>query len=670
MRLPLRPEALLAPVLAAAVLSVAAVPSCADSDSRSLHCAPASSDQLLLPRDGDHGHGAHGHHAAPLLELNETEVTMYHDPTPPSYFWLDIKEPPPDEKRYPGLMGLHALCMSLAFFGALPTGIALRSVKHAWHGVTVILFYTFVVLGLSASALYRKLTPDMSVLFGAPPQPPYEGSKHGPQGYFFLACAVALSALDVFSQILRLVTYIRSIRSGEDRFSFKTLWHYVILDRDQHLSGAEAEYTNLVVEEPDELEDAELKAKDLDDEPLHVRHARVVEPIRTTDLDMPQQDEHDETAQWANDVHRHRRTVSYPQSAASERTLFGVHSLHRSDDSLHETGHVYPWQGKDARGVLRVIGRAAFAVCERILVFAGFVQVTSGIIVYTGGCRGNYINGCLAHLIKGGIFWCYGLVTFARFLGSFSELGWAWNRAPRHHGKYPTAEFVESLVIFLYGISNTWMERFGAQPGDPYTTKQIQHISIAVMFWFAGLVGMGIESKRIRRWLAAGSTAAVPETARSQEAVAEPPSYIASFNPFPALCIGITGAAMSAHFQTYLFQVQIHMIWGYLLSGFAVMRCLTYFFLWLGPPRSILPSRPPTEALASFLLACGGLEFMFSTEELTIAAMRQGHDDVMMFLNAGVAITCLAFCWTLLIVAFKGWLKSHSQVNMKFHGSV
>jgi len=25
-----------------------------------------------------------------------------------------------------------------------------------------------------------------------------------------------------------------------------------------------------------------------------------------------------------------------------------------------------------------------------------------------------------------------------------------------------------------------WMERFGAHPGDPYTTKQIQHISIAV----------------------------------------------------------------------------------------------------------------------------------------------------------------------------------------------
>ena len=60
---------------------------------------------------------------------------------------------------------------------------------------------------------------------------------------------------------------------------------------------------------------------------------------------------------------------------------------------------------------------------------------------------------------------------------------------------------------------------------------------------------------------------------------------------------------------------------------------------------------------------------MFSTEEVTIAAMRQGHDDVMMFLNVGVAITCLAFCWTLLVVALKGWLKSRTQGTLKFHSS-
>ena len=142
------------------------------------------------------------------------------------------------------------------------------------------------------------------------------------------------------------------------------------------------------------------------------------------------------------------------------------------------------------------------------------------------------------------------------------------------------------------------------------------------MFWFAGLVGMGIESKTIRRWLAATTTA----RASAHDHSAEPPSYTASFNPFPALVIGVTGAAMSAHAQVYVFQVQIHSLWGILLAAFAVMRCLTYFFLWLGPPQSVMPSRPPTEALASFFLACGGLMFQFSTEEFTLAAMRRGHD--------------------------------------------
>jgi hypothetical protein len=152
-------------------------------------------------------------------------------------------------------------------------------------------------------------------------------------------------------------------------------------------------------------------------------------------------------------------------------------------------------------------------------------------------------------------------------------------------------------------------------------------IHVQVMFWFAGLIGMGIESKRVRKWLAASIFSSVASSTNAlQDTITEPPSYGGSFNPLPALVIGVTGAAMAAHFQTYLFQVQIHALWGNLLVGFSVLRCLTYFFLWLGPPRSILPSRPPTEALGSFFLACGGLVFMFSTEEVTLAAMRRGRD--------------------------------------------
>jgi len=61
--------------------------------------------------------------------------------------------------------------------------------------------------------------------------------------------------------------------------------------------------------------------------------------------------------------------------------------------------------------------------------------------------------------------------------------------------------------------------------------------------------------------------------------------------------------------------------------------------------------------------------FQLSTEELTLAAMRRGHDDQMMFLNVAVAFTCFAFCWTLGIVAFKGWLKSRSLPAFGSEGS-
>ena len=86
---------------------------------------------LLFERDGDeHGHG-HGHgHAAPLVELNETEVLLHHLSTPPSYWSIDIDDSDSDVPSHPSLMFLHSLFMMLAFFGALPAG-------SSWHAPIV-----------------------------------------------------------------------------------------------------------------------------------------------------------------------------------------------------------------------------------------------------------------------------------------------------------------------------------------------------------------------------------------------------------------------------------------------------------------------------------------------------------------------------------------------------
>lgn len=91
---------------------------------------------------------------------------------------------------------------------------------------------------------------------------------------------------------------------------------------------------------------------------------------------------------------------------------------------------------------------------------------------------------------------------------------------------------------------------------------------------------------------------------------------------------------MSAHHQDYAFQVTIHALWGYLLAGFSAFRLMTYFFLFVRPPvDSIMPSRPPTEALAAFCLVSGGIVFALSDEEISYASMRHGWDDMMAMLN-------------------------------------
>ncbi|KAG2146682.1 hypothetical protein DEU56DRAFT_785860 [Suillus clintonianus] len=598
----------------------------------------SSGNFLVFRRDDDH---SHMHHGAPLTELNETAIIEWHLPTPPSYWSIDIEDRDPSVPRYPALIALHVIFMILAFFVALPVGIAMRAVKHSWHGLVVVAFYILCALGCASSTLYKKLTPDM-----------YEGSTHASHGYLVLILSLCLSAVDITRFFVRLYAFIRS----RSKFALKPFWRNIVLGRNE-VYDVTAKYTGLDMEEPREFEVAEMKPLRPAEtrQPFHVRRNQ---PIATTQAQDLYDAVDDETAPWVNNSQL--GSSHYTQSNLSERIVFEADSpqgSRHSDDTLHD--FKLPDLIEPQAPLIRRIGQGAFATLERALVFAAFGMTLSGIVVYTGGCRESYINGCLAHLIKGGIFWCYGLVTFARYLGSFSERGWAWNISPT--GEHVSAEFVESLVIFLYGITNTWMERFGVHSGDPYTTKQVQHISIAVMFWFAGLVGMGIESKRVRRWLAAPALAALGPAETS-----EPPSYRGSFNPFPALVIGVTGAAMSAHAQTYLFQVQIHELWGQLLLGFSVLRCLTYFFVWLGPPRSILPSRPPTEALGSFFLACGGLMFIFSTEEVTIAAMRKGRDDMMMFLNVAVAITCFAFCWTFSIVAMKGWLRSRISPRYPF----
>lgn len=599
---------------------------------------------LHVPRHGDedddlhdlsHNNMAHDHslpHSAPLIELNETMILLSHAPDPLSYWSHDFEAPEgQDFNNWRSLLILHVLGSVFASFILLPVAISMRSVRHSWQPAVTLIWFGILFFSSVTGSLYKKLTGNL-----------YDGTTHGSMGYLILAFAGALAGVDALAFVYRAVAFFKGPLK-----TFGEFWSSVILNKSR---TSEPEYATLVHEEPTEFYELDNERMESFSQNHHQDSSSGTLPNELRQWHHSDASEGTFVSATPTSVHRHTRNIS-AISTFSDDTLHNP--IQHSRASSHEfEGSILPVRYR--------IGKFLLATAERVLVILGFVQLISGITVYSGICRGNYINGCLAHLIKGSIFFLYGLLSFGRYIGAWGDMGWAWNRLPadRAH-KIPSAEAIESGVIFIYGITNVWMERFGAAPGSPFTTKEIQHISIAAMFAFAGFLGLALESSRARDWLSTRSASVV----KSDERITPPPSYAGSFNPFPALVIGVTGVAMSAHHQAYLFQVQIHALWGYLLAGFGAFRILTYFFLWLRPPHSVLPSRPPTEAVASFFLTSGGLAFIFSTEQITFAAMRRGLDDMMFIFNVVVTLACIGCCWVLIIVTFKGFLHHRARMS-------
>jgi len=293
------------------------------------------------------------------------------------------------------------------------------------------------------------------------------------------------------------------------------------------------------------------------------------------------------------------------------------------------------------------------------MILWSFLTLVTGVVTYSGIARGGHIFNVIAHLIKGGIFFWYGLLTFGRWMGCFSDLGWAWNRKPGAEivgpgkARLPTAEFVESFVIFFYGASNVFLEHLGAW-GRAWTAMDFEHVSITIMFFGGGLLGMLIESQRLRRVLSSVLSPLADMSGYASSKWVAPDTYRHSLNPLPSLVILLLGIMMSNHTQHSLISGQIHRQWGLLFAGFAVARNLTYLTLWLKPPQSYLPSRPPTEIVAAFCLVSGGSIFMASNKD-TINALEEYDLDSMFVFTVMMGLTCLIMAWTLIVVAVKGW---------------
>ena len=201
--------------------------------------------------------------------------------------------------------------------------------------------------------------------------------------------------------------------------------------------------------------------------------------------------EGDDAARWTSIELEPRRNSSRGQSFSDEETVIDAAG---PEPLAFEAGTAR----SDPLGRWRKIGARALDFAQRMLVLLGYVELCTGVAVWTGTCRARYLNGCvlavlvtlplrsfrnspadskaacscLAHVIKGSIFLWYGLLTFARYCGAFSSLGWAWNRHPSRTSTFWTAEFVESAVITLYGSTNVWMERFGKT--GAWSVKDVQ----------------------------------------------------------------------------------------------------------------------------------------------------------------------------------------------------
>ncbi|RUS23302.1 hypothetical protein BC937DRAFT_88690 [Endogone sp. FLAS-F59071] len=321
----------------------------------------------------------------------------------------------------------------------------------------------------------------------------------------------------------------------------------------------------------------------------------------------------------------------------------------------------------------------------RLFPLYAFAQLELGIITYTGVCAGDQLASCMAHYIKGAIFIFYGVFSFLRYLGVFADKGWAWNTLPPNlRKKSVSTEMIESILILTYGIINSFIEHHWWLPnwGGPWNHTDFQHTSLALMWyvyvlWLGGLVGLLLESKRVRRILAtvltplyhnahyhtdpthddddvlshSGSTLTngsdyIPSSLNLRPAVhAHHASSSTSFvNPIPAVVLIMTGISMGSHHQHSEFSSNMHFNFGLFLQLAGALRIATLVLAY-NRGKSGAPSRPPTELLAAFFVTGAGILLSISNEDAAKVMDVLWMWDANMVANGVVATTFAIFVY-------------------------
>jgi len=167
---------------------------------------------------------------------------------------------------------------------------------------------------------------------------------------------------------------------------------------------------------------------------------------------------------------------------------------------------------------------------------------------------------------------------------------------------------------------------------------------------------MLVESRKVRDLL---NSALKPsfDAHTSLDAWQAPRTYIFSTNPLPGIILLLLGLLMSGHHQASMVSTVLHKQWGTLFVGAALARGVTYIMLYISPPTSFLPSRPPSELVVAFYLISGGLMFMSSNSDMVEAL--EGHElNAMFVFTVMMGVTAFLMAWTIFVLAVKAWAVS------------
>ena len=250
---------------------------------------------------------------------------------------------------------------------------------------------------------------------------------------------------------------------------------------------------------------------------------------------------------------------------------------------------------KGIMGKIRRVVVKSHGVLGALMPILTWVQFLFGGIASQGYCQGEHTGQCAAHFIMGSAFIAYGIVLTILLLNGQALLA----RSGR------SQEFFDSLVIAVWGCINTFTEH---RWGGPWVHNDLQHTSMGIIWWAAGLVGVWLSRDRSGR----------PRR-----------------NLIPGLVIFMTGWAMGGHPQNLEISTHVHATFGYTLMAAGLARIIEISFV-LKDKNTLVGAEGGDvdeeinsfQYLTPFLLYAGGFLFMGATEEQMATLARAGVTHV------------------------------------------